>query len=386
MAGSLRALNDEKTKWEIRLYLGRDPVTGKRRDLSRTFYGTHRDADQEMAKLYVEHSLPARSKQVTTSVTVEELLSEWLELARLDLRPKTAFEYAARIRRDIIPTIGSVPAAELRPSTIDRLYRSLVVGGLSPASVRQTHAILRRAFNQAVKWDWVDVNPVLRATPPRLAPRETTAPTVEQLAAIIEDAAAMNPQWPNLIGLAALTGMRRGEIVALRWADLDADGTALTVRRSITHTPQGYHVTLPKTHRTRRVMLDDSARRFIRSQSSVFMDARTRAGLGNVNPSLDAFVFFGSPSGMEPIYPDSISQAFRKLADRHGWRELHFHTLRHFNATQLIAAGVDVRTVASRLGHASPSVTLNVYSHAVESANAAAAEVMGRLIGGDASK
>ena len=179
-----------------------------------------------------------------------------------------------------------------------------------------------------------------------------------------------------MIAFAAISGMRRGEICALRWSDF-ADGR-VHVRRSLTFTPETGVIEGPtKTRQTRRIALDRIGMAVVEKQMEALKAATERLG---ILPVSDPFLFFSEPDGGTPTHPDSISKIFRKLADAHGWRDLHFHSLRHFTATQLIAAGVDIRTVSGRLGHSDPSVTLRVYSHMLDANDQEAATIMGRLV------
>ena len=225
-------------------------------------------------------------------------------------------------------------------------------------------------------WGWIERNVATMATPPRVTQAKIYAPTVEQLTALLKEAKALHSQWEAMIALAALTGLRRGELCALRWGDLD--GGMLNVRRSLTYTPATGVVEGPtKTRQERRVALDELAVAIVNRQISELKQISENLVLPLVeNP----YLFYGEPDGSKPLHPDSISKVFRRIADKYGWKELHFHTLRHFSATQLIAAGVDIRTVSGRLGHSDPSITLRVYSHVLEAKDREAADIMGRLL------
>lgn len=180
----------------------------------------------------------------------------------------------------------------------------------------------------------------------------------------------------TLFALAAVTGARRGELLGLRRSDADLDARLLTMRRSITSTTEdGVIVKGTKTGKIRRVALDDLGVQVIEGQLAE-LQAAAEAGFDCV---ADPYLFAGEPSGASTWFPDWPTHAFRKVCDDlgMGW---HLHQLRHFTATQLIAAGVDVRTVSGRLGHADPGVTLRVYSHAIEAKDRDAAAIMGGLL------
>ncbi len=178
--------------------------------------------------------------------------------------------------------------------------------------------------------------------------------------------------------LAALTGMRRGELCALRWSDVDFERGELDVSRSVVVVPGGLAEKGTKTHRFRIVALDDVGMALLLRHRANVEDW---AGQAEVVLPEDAFVFSNAVDGSKPFRPDNVTGFFTRVRDSLGLHDVRLHDLRHFTATQLIGAGVDVRTVAGRLGHSDPSVTLRVYSHALEERDRAAADVMGRVLG-----
>jgi len=276
----------------------------------------------------------------------------------------------------IVPALGMLPLADMTPAHLDRLYRDLTVQGSAPASVRQVHAIIRHFFNQAMKWGWVESNPALLASPPKVTPARVVAPTVEQLIKILEEAKAVHPQWGAFFMLGALTGMQRGELCALHWDDCGDTGVMVT--KSLIYTPAGGTREAPtKTHQARFVAIDVIGQAIIEGQKEELRRAARSLGLRVVS---NPYLFYSEPDGSLPVHPDSPSKLFRRLGDKFGWRELHLHSLRHFTATQLVAAGMDIRTVAGLLGHADASVTLKVYSHVLEAKNQETASIMGALL------
>jgi integrase len=359
--------------WELMVELPRDPVTGKRRRKWATVKGSKRKAEDCLNRMVVD----ARERKArSSSASTEHLILEWLTFARTELTPRTIQGYQWRIEKQILPALGAVPADELEPSRIDRFYRELLAGGSSPSTIRQTHAIIRRAFNQAMKWGWVDMNPALLASPPRVNAYQVIAPSVEQLTELLKEARASHPQWEAMIALAAVTGLRSGELCALHWSDFKEG--RVNVSRSLSYTPAtGITEGPTKSRQSRLVTLGEIGAAIVERQRQDLINAAAGAAIDRVE---DPYLFFGEPDGSKPLHPDSISKVFRSVADRFGWKDLHFHSLRHFSATQLVAAGVDVRTVSGRLGHSDPSITLRVYSHVLEAKDREAANILGRLL------
>ena len=373
MSGNLRPLRSGV--WEARVDAGRDPATGKRRQISRTVYGTKREAQRVLNEMAVEADRGALSG---TSATFEKLCERWLELGATDLSPVTIRNYRDLLKNHILPALGPIPAASIRTFDLDRLYHALMTGrGVTPSTVRHVHSVIRRAFRQAELWGWVSANPAANATQPRLVKPDLTPPNVEQVAEILRAANESDPEFGHLLHLAATTGARRGELCALRWSDIDLEHGSLIIARSIIEASGGIFEKDTKTHSSRRIALDEGSLEVIEAQRHL---AHERASVLGLRLEDDSFVFSRDPGGALPIRPDHVTKAFAALRDSLGYRGVRLHDLRHFAATRLIAAGVPVRTVSGRLGHANPATTLMVYSHFLEASDQDAAKIMGTLV------
>ncbi len=360
--------------WELRVRVGRDPVTGKHRQISRTFRGTERQASKEMAHLLSKSSDLGRAGG---DKTVKELLDRWIHhLEARGRTPKTIDGYRSIARARLEPALGSVKLRQLTPVQLDDFYLSLLAAGLSPVYVRHCHAALSAALRQAVKWDWIVRSPAERATPPGAMPPEVGPPDADDISRLITAVESVDPDMASMLFVAATTGCRRGELCGLRWSDLDIDNATLTVRRSISDTSRGVEVKDPKTHRARRISLDQAT-------TSVLMSHRKRIGrrAKDVGSELspEAYIWSQEGDSTAPWRPDRVTDAFRTHRKRVKLEHVNFHHLRHFSATTLAGAGVDVRTIAGRLGHANPAITLRTYAHFLEATDRQAAEVMGRL-------
>ena len=373
MRGGLR----ERTPgvWEVRFETGRDPLTGRRRQLSRSVKGTKRDAQQVLNALVADADAGRISG---SSATFKQLVDEWLTLAGGDLSPTTLRRYRGLLDKRILPALGARPIHSIRPNDLDRLYVGLVnEAGLAPASVRQVHAVIRRAFRQAVRWGWVASNPASLATPPRVTKATLTPPDPGQVARLIERATALDVRFGRFLHIATSTGARRGEVCALRWRNLDPKLGTLTVERSIIEIPGGLAEKDTKTHSSRRIALDPGTLAVFAAQRK---DAQKFAATAETAISDESYVFSLHPDGLVPWAPDFVTKRFQTVRESLGLHKLRLHDLRHFAATRLLAAGVPVRTVSGRLGHANPATTLTVYAHFLEASDQDAAAVMGGLL------
>ena len=376
MKGSMR---QRGSAWELRVYLGADPVTGKQRYATKTVRAGKREAQRLLNEMKVEAE---RGLATRTTATVGELLDRWLELAREDFSPKTTRETAGYIERNLRPALGDVRLSKLTTASLDRYYRSLLVDGgrngrpLAPGSIRRIHGILRRALAQGVRWGWLGVNPAAAASPPRVPMPEIAPPTPAQLAKLQKAIDASDPEFGVFVRLSAMTGARRSEVLALRWTDVDLERGVVTIGRGLVQGPDGLVEKDTKTHQTRRVALDAPTTAVLTDHRSAAVERAQHCGVALAD---DAFVFAGDVAGTTPWYPDSASRRFRKACDEVGLKSVRLHDLRHYVATRLLSAGVDVRTVAGRLGHRNAATTLNVYSHFVPEADQEAAKILGRL-------
>lgn len=361
--------------WEVRLEAGRDPVTGRRRQVSRSVHGTKRQAQAVLNTLLADTNIDLGGR---TAANFKQLSDQWLALVTNDLSPTTVHRYKNLLKNRILPALGDRSLSSIRTNDLDRLYLGLVNEiGLAPATVRQIHAIIRRAFRQAVFWGWIATNPAINATPPRIAKSMPSPPDVSQVGAILQRAAESDPELSRFLHLAATTGARRGEVCALRWKNVDPNMRTLTVEHSIIDLPGGLVEKDTKTHISRRMALDSGTIDVLEEQRAAMT---TRASAAGLSLSPQSFIFSNEPDALTPWVPGSVTKRFQKLRDSLGYQNMRLHDLRHFTATRLIAAGVPVRTVSGRLGHADPSTTLSAYAHFVEASDQIAANVMGDLV------
>jgi integrase len=365
--------------WELKAYLGRDAVSGEKRWAYQTFRGGKRDAQRALAAMVAQAERGALAR---TKATVGQLLEEWFSHAGADFSPKTARETRGVMDRNLLPFLGEVPLAKLRADDIDRFYRRLREKGgragrpLSPATIRRAHGILHKALAQGVRWGWLGQNPASSASPPRVAIPDIKPPSPADLARLFAVAQEDDPDVATFVVLAAATGARRSELVALRWSDVDLDQATVSIARGVVLGPDGLVEKDTKTHAARRVSLDPSSLATLRAHRARAVE---RAAVVGVALPESAFVFSDDGDGSAWWYPDSVSRASGRVCRRAGVNGVRLHDLRHYVATRLLAAGVDVRTVAGRLGHRNAATTLNVYSHFLAEADQEAANVLGRI-------
>lgn len=372
----MRGTKEERSPgvWRLRVYIGPDPVTGNARQASRTFRGTKKQADTALAEFVRDLE---RGEVSTDRSTVAAYLDRWLDHVTPTKSPTTIRNYRGKIKR-VDEKLGSLQLSKLTAQHLDRTYRQWLDEGLHPTTVHHLHGLISAALNQAVKWGIVPHAVTKNASPPplRIAPKIVPSPGVIQ--GLIAGAERRGqPVLAAAIAVAATTGARRGELLGLRWGDIDLDRGYMHIRRTVKHADgPGWVIGETKSHAQRRIALDAFSVSVLRRH---LMASSRRAQEAEVDLDDDGFVFTFDPSGSQPMKPDSLGQAFGRLCAKEGVSGVSLHTLRHFSASVLVASGRDVRTVAGRLGHADATTTLRVYSHMIEGRDRDAAEFLGSL-------
>jgi integrase len=339
--------------WLLRVY-----VKDEGRQVSRTFHGDSKAAGRALAKFLTEVE---EGQFDSTKATFGDLLDKWLAQIEPTRRPSTMLGNRRKIEHDIRPALGDVPLAKLRPERIDHFYGEQLARGLSSATVRQMHAIISAACHQAVKWGWLVANPADRSSPPTVRTPPMLVPEFSEIDTLYRAAREYDPVLGTAVALAALTGARRGELAALRWSDADLVAGRISISRGLTVADGVTYIGDTKTHAARTLVLDEAGVTVLRDRWEDMVDLSSRAGSPLVE---DPFILSYQAHGGTPVSPDTISHRFATIAKSTGIA-CHFHSLRHFSVTTLIAAGVDVRTVAARHGHAAATMTLDRYAHAL---------------------
>lgn len=388
----------------VRVYAGVDPLTGKRNYLTETVTaGPTAAREAEKARVRLLNKVDER-RAPSTRATLNQLLDKWLEVAELET--STRVGYLRKIERHVRPVLGDLRVARLDAATLESYYATLrrcrdrcdgrtraehhtrarhtcderctphICRGLAPATVRQIHSIVRAALERAVRWGWIGTNPAAVAVAPALPRPNPSPPSGEQAARILTEA-WKDPRWGLFIWLAVVTGARRGELCALRWRDLEAGNGVLVIRGSLGQNAGEVYEKSTKTHQQRRIALDATTLALLDAWRR---EAEADAAAVDVELAEDCWVFSPQPDAATPMSPNGATQRYSRMCERIGIRT-HLHALRHYSATELIAAGVDVRTVAGRLGHSGGgTTTLRVYSAwRSEADQRAARDVVGRL-------
>jgi integrase len=381
MSGHIRKRGERS--WEIKFDLGIDPVTGKRKIRYASVKGTKRDAQAKLTELLSEH---ARGVLVDpTKETLSAFMDRWdRDWATHNVSPKTAERYRQLIAHQVKPHLGAMPVQRIKPIHLNALYSKLLQSGgvdggpLAPLTVGHVHRLLRRVFGHAVAWGVIAANPAASVSPPRVAQTEIEIISESEIRIVLDALRVRNPVLYTIAALALASGARRGELLALRWKDIDLDGGKLRIERSLEQTRTGLAFKSPKTkHGRRAVTIPPSTVADLRVHWKATQEQRLALGLGRSAP--DDLVFTTLEGS--PRKPNTLSSDWMRASKIIG-RRISLHALRHTSASSLIAAGVDILTISRRLGHADAKTTLSVYAHLYGNADDNAALVASKCLRG----
>ena len=357
--------------WELRVDAGEDPLTRKRQQKSVIFEGGSREADVALAELITKAS---RGGVSVGTRTVADAIEAGLRQAELEgLEPTTIRNYRTAATNHVLPALGKKRLSHLTAEHLDRFYGALVEAGYSRSTVRGCHVLLCRVLDQAKRWGWVAVNVGRDARPPRQHTSNPKPVPIDVARAMIDQASEVNPTLATLIVLAADTGARRGELCALRWRHVDEDAGTLRIEAAIGETNVVYEKDT-KTHQHRTVTLSEFAVEWLHEHWTRHAKACALCG---IELSDDACVLAPEPGGLKPLHPSSATRAFSRLRDRMelpSW--IHLHGLRHLQVTQLLDAGVPLRSVSGRVGHLNMTTTGNIYAHWIQESDTRSAQVV----------
>lgn len=385
----MRGSKREKRKgvWELRVYLGRDK-NNRPIQQSVTFQGSARDADTELAHMITKLEDKETDTELGPSTTVNRALDLWIEQKWEDLSPSTTRRYKSLLKNHIRPGLGALVIKNSTPLNYEKFFRQMKRGGASEASVRQARAVLHRALRLARRWSGNRLpNPVHDAELPVWGhdeqADEVRSPEDEEVRGAIAAAYEYEPRFGAFCRVTAATGGRRGELCALRWADIDWESCALEIDEAVVAAEGGAIVRGPKTKKSKRPVAIDAGT--IEALRQLRDGAEDLARLCEIELLDSAFVFSAEPGGMTPPHPDSMSKAFAEVRRRAGLAEdLHLHSLRHWVSTVLDPV-VSQKQKMGRLGHTTVPVS-HRYTKRITDEDVKAAGYLGAKLEGNKPK
>lgn len=371
MNGSFRKRGD---KWSFTIDLGPDPATGKRRQREKGGFKTKKEAQAAAAEMIVQ--VENRDYKKPVKQPLEKYLREWLESKRIGLKSNTYASYKHHVENHIIPSIGKVDLSKLTPAEIGNVYSNLITEKkLADGTVRDTHKVLTAALGQAVKWGMLIRNPAAVVEKPKSARKELSVWNAEQARSFLEIAKKHREYLAFLLALG--TGMRQGEILGLRWKDVDLKEGVIGVVQTLSHDGKELTPGAKTKSGNRTISIDAGLLKELREQKKRIAEDRLKSKGGYKDHDLIIPTSKGTP-----ITPRNLSRTFYGLLEQSNVPKITFHDLRHTHATLMLTQGVHPKVVAERLGHADMRTTLEIYSHVLPHMQKEAAEKIGNLLFG----
>jgi len=356
-----------KDSYTIVLNLGRDPETGKRKQQWVSIKGTKKEAEKRLSELLSQldngiYIKPGKS-------TLAEFLKLWLrDYTKINLSPRGYERYESIVRVHLIPSLGNIRLTQLRPEHIQKYYITKLNSGLSARTVKYHHVVLHIALKTAVKWGLLSRNVTDAVDPPRT--RNTEMNTWDEGEIILFLNTVKGTPYYALFYTALFTGMRRSELLALRWQDIDFIFSQISVNRSLHQLNDGSYIfTQPKSAKSQRaIALSPSTSLVLKEHHEKQELEKIMQGI----PLTDEDLVFSHPDG-KPMRPNTVSRAWTTLAAHAGLKVIRFHDARHSHASLMLKQGAHPKIVQERLGHSTISVTLDTYSHVAPGLQEAAA-------------
>jgi integrase len=339
----------------------RDPKTGARKRRWHSFAGTKRQVQVECARLLTE--LKAGTAVEPSRITLADFFERWLEHMRGQVSPRSHERYAELCRKNLVPLLEHLTLTKLQPTHISQAYAKALAsgrrdgtGGLSARTVTHMHRVLREALQQAVSWQLLARNPADACRPPKVEHRPMRTYDLVQTAELL--AAMRGTRFFIPVVLAVLCGLRRGEIAALRWGQVDLDKGQLAVIQSAEQTKAGVRYKEPKSGRTRTVALSAIVIEELRAHRIKQAQELLRLGLRATNAT-----FVCTREDGQPLQPLTLTHDWERKLSKTALPRIRFHDLRHAHATHLLSSGVHPKVASERLGHSKIGITLDLYSH-----------------------
>ena len=371
-------INKKKVRYYPVLELDRDP-DGKRRQKWLQGFSTKVEAEKYLTKILADN--PDVDFVETKKQTVCEYFTKWLELKQSQIRPGTYRQYAWLVNKHIIPSLGHFELTKLRAEHIEDFYTELQANeNISDRSILHAHRIIHQALDRALQREQISRNVALAVIPPRPESVEMKVWSEEQLTTFLN--AAKTSRYAFAFLMLASTGMRPGELLALRWQDVDQERGKVSINRAFSYTGKGYKVEAPKTAAGRRTIdLPPSVSEQLKRHRETQSEVRKKAA--SIWHDEDLVICTGVGT---PVLQHNLRMLFLRISERAKLTRIRMYDLRHTHATIMLSHNVHPKIVQERLGHADISVTLNTYSHVIPGLQEAAARSIDSVFSRESDK
>lgn len=344
-------------QWTFRIDVGKNPSTGKRRQVYRSGFRTKKEAEQAQAALLTK--VQEEGFFTGSNELMETFLPKWLHTVYKHEVAPTTFERAeSTVKNHLLPAFAKCKVSSIKTYDVQQFLSSKSNQGLSPATVKVIRNTLNKAFQTAIDWELIKKNPVERTKSPSIVKKEKETWTPEETKKFLNVCDEL--RWKVAFSLALHTGMRRGEILALKWKNINFEKHTVKIEESLAYTKeQGLMFKAPKTaNSNREVVIPVSIVSLLKELQHEQKKMKLRMG-----PAFQPFNLVICTVDGKPVHPRNFARSFDELIRKAGVKKIPLHGLRHTNATILMKQGINPKIVSERLGHANVGITLDIYSH-----------------------
>lgn len=353
MKGSIKK-NKQTGKWDFVIDIGKDPLTGKRKQKRRRGFETKKEAEKALAALLNEvneGTYIEPSKQLYS-----DYLNKWLKGKEHSLSIQTLKLYKSYMKTHIVPALGHLKLSALNPLHIQEFVTELRNKGLSQTTVKRIFNVVNASLNSAVKMELIKKNPASAIEKPKWDSKEITIWNLQEVSSFLK-VAKSSPYYIAFL-LAIMTGMRQGEILALRWKDIDFENECLYVRQTLTHDGKEFKNGAKSKAGNRSIGLDTHTISVLKQQRKKVVANKLKYGI-----AYNDFDLVVCSSKGKPINPRNLLRTFNNLVTKANLPKIRFHDLRHTHASLMLQQGENIKLISERLGHSSVKITLDIYSH-----------------------
>lgn len=353
----MKVIQTGKNKYAFRADVGKHPITGKRTQVYKSGFRSKKEA--QLAKAAFINKIKTEGYFSLQNELMESLIDKWLNTVYIHEVQITTFERAKLvIKNHILPEFGTREVNSIKTYDIQQFLSSKTSSGLSPSSVKIIKNTLSKIFQTALDWDLIKANPMQRVKGPTIEKSEKEIWTSEEAKVFLEHCDQL--RWKVAFNLALQTGMRRGEILALKWKNVNLDLRTVKVKESLAYVKgQGLIFTSPKTTNSiREIVISPSLVELLKELKNEQDEMKRRMG-----PLYGKYNLVISTADGKPVHPRNFARTFDRIITKAGVKKVSIHGLRHTNATLLMKQGINPKIVSERLGHANVGFTLDIYSH-----------------------
>ena len=366
-----RRANGEMS-YEITVEGERDAFTGQRNRVYKTVRGSKKEANAIMRQMMADMDRGIAIRKCPKKIS--EWMDEWLELYIPNVEETTKVGYKTKVRNYIKPALGDIYVQSLRTPHVQRMVNDMIARGLSPKNIRDTYNNINAAMKKALVLRMIPYNPCEGVVLPKLKRYKAKVYNINMIHQVLSVAEGTDMYLPIL--LCTTAGLRRGELLALRWEDIDFQNHILKVRSNLVRGEKDYIIKEPKSESgIRDIHIGSEVVSYLKKERAKYVTDMMNYGIGFRNYGFVIRQYDGSP-----LKPDSMSRKWRRFLETNNLPPIRFHDLRHSHATALIQAGVSPKVVQERLGHSDVQITLNTYTHVLPEMDIEAAETLDRII------